>query len=1119
MSRSPTIRQRPLLRRFVLGLWLMGTCCFGAGGVVRADEKSPDAAEFFESRIRPVLVERCYECHSQQSKERHGGLLLDDRESLRAGGDSGPALVPGEPDQSRIIRAVRYTDQSLQMPPDGPLPAEIIADFETWIRSGAPDPRQSSGLTASVAPKTPWSFAPPESVAPPTVASVDRVGNEIDRFLLSRLDDAGLSYAPRADKPTLLRRATFDLTGLPPTPDELAAFLADNSPDAFSKVVDRLLDSPRYGERWARHWLDLVRYSDDVEGAWLYRDWVVRALNSDLPYDSFVRMQIAGDLLPPPNGEEIHADGLIATTMLSLGQWSGLDRKKRLTDIVDDQIDTIGRTFLGLTLACARCHSHKFDPITTADYYGLAGIFFSSRVISDTAYLSHQSVRLRLPLGGRELVQEHAVRTAEAQAKAKLHQAAADRLYQAFAESLLPRTGDYLAAAWRYRQRPANQSGQSLTDFAATVGLHAFALEKFVSLLDQPPPPRLERLARAVPDYDGEPGVMAWMAHAERPWWAANPSDRDVPIETFLLPPRTVSVNPGDVGGAVIWRSPIAGTVRIAGRMSDGDVHDGTGVAWIIDHHSAGGTREVSSGSMPNGSSISLADGSTATRLDAIAVHPGDLIVLAVWLREGDAHYDVTAVDLSITDADSGKNWNLVADVAQDFLDSNPHTDRHGNAAVWEFVDMGGPARRNDLPAAGQRLRDWWQTVKDRPLDEHAAVETSASDLAAALLAGGTRSTVHEELVGTRGPFWVGQRDDAKYLPEAARAELEALKQDADKALAAVPKLEFANAVQEGGLKYSQFPSIQDVPIHVRGSYEQLGECVPRGFPRALADSSSHAIQSGSGRLELAQWLASASNSLTSRVMVNRLWQHHFGEGLVRTPSNFGNLGQSPTHPQLLDWLACRFVESGWSLKNMHRLLLGSQAYQQSSSAAVQAQNIDPEDRLLWQFRRRALSVEELHDGLLAVSGRLDQTTVAGPAEGDHAAPKRMLFLRSLRADRAGFGPAFDAADASIHVERRASSVVAPQALFLLNSSMVIDAARGLAGRPELANLPDADRVGALYRLVFARDATQGELRAAGEYLKQATATAEQPAAAGELTSWEAFAQALLLANEFMFVD
>jgi hypothetical protein len=1105
-----------------------------------------EGIEFFEKKIRPLLVEKCYRCHSSQAEKLKGGLYLDSQPGMLKGGNSGPAIVPGDPEKSRLIKAIRYTDSDLKMPPTKKLSADEIAALEAWVKRGAPDPRRElAKVPKSLEHRqsSDWAFQRPKNPPLPPVKRIGWVKNPIDSFILTKLEAKGLSPAPPADKRTLLRRVTFDLLGLPPKPEEIDAFLADESPEAFARVVDRLLASPQYGERWGRHWLDLVRYTDDFEEAWRYRDWVVKSVNDDLPYDEFVRAQIAGDLYPAKELGQVNADGIIATTLLTIGPWGGIDRKKRLTDIVDDQIDTIGRSFMGLTLACARCHDHKFDPIPTADYYGLAGIFFSSHIISDKGYLSHGTARLRIPLVPESEVEKHKKHmTRLHEAKTKL-QTAVDHHYSEFAKNLLPQTGKYFIASWEYDRRPMDQANLSMEDFASQRGLQGFALAQWHEYLAGKQLGEYRLLKMPVRDYDGEAGIQAWRTRAERPWWAVNTTRNEVGIETFTLPARTISVNPGYEGGAVAWKSPMAGTVRISGQLTDGDPFDGVGVSWIVDQVTSAGRRELSSGQLPNGGRKKLSQGRNPERLTHVQVQPGDQIFLHVWLREGDAHYDITNIDFKIASLDNSAEWDLVRDVADNFLDANPHSDSHGHSGVWSFYDLAESNRGKRMPAF-EPFVDLWQSMKK---EDRGEVEKIAKAIQAAIDSARPDSPLVHDLSGVRSPFWVNKRDDAKYLSPESHAALKKLSQQLADLQNSAPAIPSAHGIQEGGLHFSLYPGFQDVPIHVRGSYEQLGQKVPRHFPRILAGEQQPSINKGSGRLELAQWLGSPDHPLTARVMVNRIWQHHFEEGLVRTPSNFGRMGAPPTHPELLDYLANQFIASGWSVKAMHRLILLSATYQQSSRASKESLCLDPENRLFGRMNRRRLEAEAVRDTLFSVSSRLNLRP-GGRAEHEKSAPRRMLYLNASRGDRSGFGALFDGANASIHIEKRTLSTVAPQALFLMNSGLVAESARLLANRVEIVSLEKPEqRIAALYRLLFGREPTAEEIEIGCRFIREGEAPAfinlvnPQPltvaislslagsrdvkigsgsaGAPSGVTPWESYAQALLLSNEFLFVD
>jgi mono/diheme cytochrome c family protein len=785
--------------RRLAGAMALAVVLRGAGACFAASNPA-EGVELFEAKIRPLLAEKCYSCHSAQSEKLKGGLRLDFRDGVLKGGETGPAIVRGDPEKSLLIKAVRYTDPDLQMPPKNKrLSQAEIADLVQWVKLGAPDPRTESAATANgtnapydyAALRKQWAFHRPESPSVPKIRRPSRAKSPIDHFLLAKLDAQKLPPARAADKATLIRRATFDLTGLPPTLEEIATFEKDGSANAFAKVVDRLLASPRYGECWARHWLDVVRYADsvdarqigqpgDIDQAWRYRDWVVAAFNQDMPYNLFVENQVAGDLLPtsPPGG--LNTNGIVATSMLAIGRWEQgeADKEKMVTDIIDDQIDVISRGFLGLTMACARCHDHKFDPIPTEDYYSLAGIFFSSHIMPDPGSKTGDSTRLRISLWPAELV---------------------DRRHQ-----------------------------------------------------------------------------------AER-------------------------------------------------------------------------------------------------RRDAIAEE-------------------------------------LKKSAAKDSTNAPPAPDR--------------------LAALNKEL-------------------------------------------------------------DSLKAEL------------ATP-MPTAHGIAEGGVPHSGYDGIADAHILKRGRYDQPDRVVPRRFPRILAGDDRRAITNGSGRLELARWLASEENPLTARVMANRVWQNHFGEGIVRTPNNFGKLGEPPTDPALLDFLADYFVRSGWSIKALHRAIMLSVAYQSSCDGPPELMKADPDNRLFGRMNRRRLDSESLRDSLLSAAGRLDGA-LGGPAITDLASPRRTIYMMTVRSDRSTYRMLFDAADPTAIVEKRLDSTVAPQALFLMNNAFVIDAAKTLSGRIPAGS--ERDRILWLYRLLYGRSPVAAEL-SIGENL-----LSERDGSGATDRAWLRYCQVLLCANEFIYID
>jgi hypothetical protein len=1064
---------------------------------------APTPDEFFEKEVRPLLTERCLECHGD--KKPKGGLRLTSRARLLKGGDTGPAAVAGKPADSLLIRAVHYTN-ALRMPPTGKLSDREIAVLTRWVELELPWPQSTPEVVAADKftitdeQRRFWSFQPVKDVKPPAVKDAKWAQCDLDRFILAALEAKGLKPAKAADKRTLLRRATFDLTGLPPTPDEIDAFLKDESPDAFARVVDRLLASPAYGERWARHWLDLVRYTDsfdarglgsegDIPAAWRYRDWVVDAFNRDLPYDQFLTDQLAGDV--------VHADkptrkeGVIATGMLAIGNWGGgdADKEKLLTDIADDQVDVVSRTFMGLTVACARCHDHKFDPIATADYYGIAGIFFSTHILPNVGPKTNGPPMLRIPLTTEAEKAERERLLARVADREKQLRDARQKAYQDFARSELEQTARYLLAAHDYRARPADQAGVSPEEFAAKQGLHGYALRRWLAGGDY----RL--MSKPVRDVAGKKGVHGWRGDPDCPSLIANTTDKEVAILTFKLPPKSVAVHPGPTNGVVVaWRSPVTGTVGVRGGVADADPAGGDGIAWAVDLRRAGSLRELTSGDIPNGGAQKFDQGKGAERLAKIEVKPGDRLELIV-LPKDNYICDTTVVEFTIALDDGSKAWDLPRDILPDVLQGNPHADRDGNAGVWSFLDM-ADVRRGTI-ASDPALAAWRRAVaegKDRD-----ALEQAARDAQKAFAVADARS-----------PFFITDPADEKYLPEATRTELARLaKELAELKKQPPPEVAFAHGAQEGGVPGSPHAGVHDVRIHIRGRYDRLGELVPRRFPEILAGTEQKKIADGSGRRELAQWLTRPEHPLTARVMVNRLWQYHFGEGIVRTPSNFGKLGERPSHPELLDHLAAKFVQSGWSIKQMHRYLMLSATYRQGSEPAAETLKADPDNRLFGRMSRRRLEAEELRDSLLAASGRLDRTA-GGPAFRDFNTPRRTLYLMTVRSDRSGFPPLFDSADSTALVDKRTLSTVAPQALFLLNHPFAVEQAKGLAKRLRAADKDDKGRIERAYGILYGRPPTDKETAIGLGFLKEAGATEK---------AWEEYAQILLCANEFLYVD
>ncbi len=1092
----------------------LAVCLLSLGTTLQAAPPTPADADFFEKEVRPLLAERCQSCHGEQ--KTRGGLKLTSRDAILKGGETGPAVVVGQPDKSLLIQAIRYAETP-HMPPRAKLPEREIAILTRWVQQGLPWPargpvKTTSGSTFQIsdADRRFWSFQPIGTPKPPAVQNGTWARGDVDRFILAALEKKGLHPVAPADKRTLLRRATFDLTGLPPTPAEIDAFLKDDSPNAFARVVDRLLASPQYGERWGRYWLDLVRYTDsfdaritgnnemDIGAAWRYRDWVVNAFNRDLSYDRFLSAQLAGDLLAGKNGYD--RESVVATAMLAIGNWGGgdADKEKLLTDIVDDQIDVVGRTILGLTLACARCHDHKFDPISMADYYGLGGIFFSTHILPNVGPKTNGPPMLRIPLlAPADLAQ----RTRQQERLAALQKELKDQTARAardFARSQASRTAEYLLAVWDFQHRSAEQQRLTPAEFATQRGLLAYAFQNWLQATQSEDYVLMLQPLRHVL---GHNGVHGWKNKEDTPSALINTTGEAARILTFTLPPRSVSIHPGPTTGVAIgWRSPISGTVRVTGRVVDGDPAGGDGIAWALDHRQGVGRQELAAGEFNNGAAQRFDAGRGGKALQAVAVKEGEMLELVVLPRA--SHIcDTTIVEWTITLADGSKSWTLADDLVNDPLQEgkgNPHPDRLGNRAVWHFYDLVGHTREaRPRGATATALHAWRRAstgVSERSLIEKAARQVQQT----------------YPLDETANPFSIRNPADEKYLPVEVRTRLAKLASEQaqlQKTLSEAPP--YCHGAQEGGVPGSPHAGVHDVRIHLRGRYDRLGEMVPRRFPEILAGAKQPPMRTGSGRVQLAEWITRPDHPLTARVMVNRLWQFHFGEGLVRTPSNFGKLGQPPTHPELLDWLAREFVRAGWSIKHMHRVLMLSAVYQQSSVPSAELLRVDP-DNLWWgRVNRRRLEAEAIRDSLLAVAGKLDLQR-GGLATREFNSPRRTLYLMTIRSDRSGFAPLFDTADSTAPVEKRTISTVAPQALFLLNHPFVLEQANQLASRILAEKGEDSSRIEKLYALLFARPPRPEEVRLGTVFLGKGSDRAQ---------AWREYCHLLLCTNEFLYID
>lgn len=1057
--------------------------------VASADEKQSAAkVAFFESRIRPVLIERCYECHSLEASVAEGGLRLDDAESLRRGGDSGPGLIPGDPAAGKLMAALRYTTDFYQMPPDGKLPDAVIADFATWIEQGAVDPRASLTGDQETKPAAEidiaearefWAFRPLQPQPAPVVEHHALTRSPIDAWWLKRLEMAGDRPVSEASRAVLLRRATWDLTGLPPAAEELEAFVTDDRPDALERQLDRLLAGPRYGERWGRHWLDVARYADSngldenlaYTTAFEYRDWVIRAWNEDLPYDEFVKWQVAGDLLSEEaDSSQSMLDRKIATGFLAIGpkMLACDDGRKMELDIIDEQVDTLGKAFLGMTLGCARCHDHKFDPVSQRDYYAMAGIFKSTHTMENFSVVA---VWHEHELATIEGLQERERIRAEIAARRELAEKGREAAVQAFEKHMAERGRDYAEAILRRvalgplamaegewsvmeaaRQSPCVTEALETIDGANRIEREAEEFQRGTTTVDR------EGWGKGI-------GVLAEPGYAEYDIELPEAGRYQFELRFAAAESRPIQVS---LDGTA-WKTAAVETTGGWGAEQQ---------RW----HAVG--------------VVELSAGKHVLRLERSEVMPH----VDRW-----ALLEVPAVSAMTSDEEP-----ILQSLRARLL-----TD--GWRAFW-----GDAAHEADRAAlvAGVRI-DAAPLIADLR-DRSGLTPDSAIASAMAWLEG---------LVQTGGAGRVGD-DLSRYFEAQELEELAGLEQEIDSLAAQEPKFATAMGVREG--------TATNLPVQIRGNYLTLGDSVERGWPVALSSETEATLvpqEGASGRRHLADWLVAPERALTARVITNRLWRWHLGAGLVRTPDNFGVLGLPPTHPELLEYLAHDLRQGAWSLKRLHRRLMSSQLYRTSSDDDPALRDKDPENLSWWHVPRRRLSAEEVRDGLLEVSGALDlkmygkclpnspRDYVSGTAQDPktYESLRRSVYLPVLRSAVYDVLQAFDFPDPAVANGDRATSTIPPQALFALNGKPVIDAADRLAD--EVAAVGDETTAWfpELTRRVLKRAPTSEELERAlafvAAYQERIAAEAGETAPDPQREVRRALARVLLATNEFVFVD
>ena len=907
--------------------------------LLRASTMAADSGvEFFENKIRPILAEHCYECHSQKAASLKGELYLDSKDGVLQGGDKGPVVVSGNPDASLLIRAVRHTDPKLQMPyKKSKLSDSQIADLEAWVKMGAPDPRTevAKPLTGQARilseAKTHWSYQPVRMPEPPKVKDKRWVTNPIDQFILAKLEANNMKPALEADRRTLIRRVTMDLTGLPPTFAEVEAFVNDRSKDAYSKLIDRLLDSKAYGERWARHWLDIARYADSMGYAaggverrfpysYTYRDYVIRAFNDDVPYDQFIKEQLAADFLVKDDKRALAAMGFLTLGRHFLGNQN---------DVIDDRIDVITRGLMGVTAQCARCHDHKFDPVSMRDYYALYGVFASSTEPGEKPLLG-------IPPDPKE---NEAYLAERKKREDDLNNFRQSEIIKAMAD-VRKRTGDYLLAVHD----------------ASLIKDRRQALKLIQSRkLDDIPVARWKAYLDGLAKKD-DPIFTPWIAFD-------------------ALPEKEFSAKAAELS-------------KKFSANADGKLHS---------------------------SVAKLFAGEPPKDLKNVSERYGKLF------------------------ADIEKQWvdalkkatDAKAQAPSALPDANDEKLRQALYADWSPANVPENQRNNLLDGAGPKLRELQAKIT---------------------------------------------RLDATHPGAPARAM----------------------SMVDG--------NPHNVRIMLRGQPGNNGPEAKRSFIEALSKPDAQPFTKGSGRLELAESIASRDNPLTSRVLVNRVWMYHFGEAFVRTTSDFGIRTEKPVQAGLLDWLSAQFMEQGWSLKKLHKLILTSSAYRMSSSTdpkrVTEYTQRDPNNTLLWHQSRQRLDYESMRDSLLFVAGRLDSKPAGQPVElwKEPFSTKRSVYGFIDRQNLPGVFRAFDFANPDTSSARRLNTTVPQQALFLMNNPFVIEQSKALLERADVKETgSDESKIRALYQIVVQRDPSKDELKMASAFVSSQTPEAAET----EVPMWQ----------------
>ena len=1128
-----------------------------------------EGIQFFEDKVKPLFEEHCLKCHGE--KKQKGGLRLDTVSGILSGGETEKLFIPGQPANSFIIDAVKRVDEDLAMPPKYDLPEKDIETLTNWIRMGAPMPRPQekvqvkSEFNWNELTKF-WSFQKPLK---PNASGIDELVNK-------KLKEHNLKPVAKATKLELIRRATFDLTGLPPTPEEIDAFMGDNSKNAFEKVIERLLASKHYGERWGRFWLDVARYGDDqpyafaqkkLSEAWKYRDWVVNAFNVDLPYNEFIRRQLAADLIPELAPEEYAATGLIATGPMYFKRTEVL---KALADELDDRIDVVSKGFLGLTVACARCHDHKFDPIPTEDYYALAGVFKSTRIYDRMLATEEEIAEYHRRLYQNEILRHkqkeilidnlknttgNLSQTLSSAVDAVQKGLLSDKVYQS--KNLNPQEVKHWVKILKNKDTK-NGLIRQLTDAVRNPNLDS---TDFIELDD-----------KSAIKSKGWIESTHYKNFVGKGYLHDGNSDKGAKSITFKLPvtenskfelflgynsntgrAKNVPVEIHHAGGVTklsidqskepsykekyvslglfSFKDPKSAKVLISNKGTSGYVivdsirmiphgmktnPDETLIQKRINElvgkiNSLSQKTASLKSALPEFSTPLVSSKSPDHRSPVeVNIEGWKNIYLVIenkslsdykfhfsaWMNpvieSPKGHIKVTDLEPVNVDTD-GKLYGAKYDSNEDAIICNGEVlahgiQNHGNT-VLSFRIPQGSNWKTFKAEGGIFNKNGGQESKNQAVF-HVFKEDPSQWL--------QREKIINEITDLTNGFYLNSKS-VNSLPEDAKNEYTDLSNDLKNATPKRPKVVH-------GLWDSE---IRNVKVNVRGNPKKFGDEVQRGYLHILNNGKKINFENGSGRLELANLIASDNNPLTARVMVNRIWHHLFGRGIVTSPSNFGRLGDKPSNQQLLDWLAVDFMENNWSVKTMIRKVMLSDAYQRSSKSNSENEAVDGDNQYVWKQNMKRLDAESLRDSILAVSGRLSEQ-FGGPSQAagfdNPSFTKRAIYARVSRTAPDSMRLTFDFPSPSNSSPKRNITTVPQQRLFYLNSSFIMDQAMSLTNHIKSIKQTPEERLNYTFKLLYGREPNEIEAK-------------EMLPLFEDLKTIKLATQAMLISNEFSYID